>query len=455
MSVLSRSELMWGLQCPLRLWRAKRTPRTPHVLDPHSPAGQIHEHARGMFPHGVRIPQTLPWSEALVQSGQAMDSAQVVFRPAIAFEGLRIRPDLLLRLPRGGWRLGRVKATTKLRAIHLQELAIEAWVMEQAGMAPAEIGVLCINRRYRANKDEPLLRWVDRSEKVRALARELPEAVALLRSSVTSETAPEEATGRRCRWPRRCPYLAECEPEAERELPSGDGPQARLIRRAIETDSLRVLPGLLGHLEHPGPRFYLDFEAVAPVIPTLPNLKPFTTLPVQFSVHRQSTEALESRAYLHRDSSDPRPPLAAALLDALEREGPIYVWGEFEAKVIHKLAAACPELERPLRDLTTRIVDLQALTRSHAYHPGFQGSWSIKRVLPALVPSQSYADLAVNDGAQAVLVWTRMQHPETPQAESEALAEQLLAYCGMDTLALIHIREALLQRARLGAERWE
>lgn len=455
MSVLSRSELMWGLQCPLRLWRAKQAPRTPHVLDPHSPAGQIHAHARGMFPDGVRIPQKLPWPEAVAQSAQAMDSARVVFRPAIAFEGLRIRPDLLLRLPKGGWRLGRVKATTKLRAIHLQELAIEAWVMEQAGLGPAEIGVLCINRRYRANKDEPLLRWVDRSDKVRALARALPQAVQSLRARLALETAPEEPTGRRCRWPRRCPYLPECEPASERELPTGEEPQARLVRRAIETKSLRVLPGLLSRLEHPGPRFYLDFEAVAPVIPTLPNLKPFTTLPVQFSVHRQSTEALESRAYLHRDSSDPRPPLAAALLDALEQEGPIYVWGEFEAKVIHKLAAACPDLERPLKALPPRIVDLQTLTRSHAYHPDFQGSWSIKRVLPALVPSQSYTDLAVNDGAQAVLVWTRMQHPDTPQAESEALAEQLLAYCEMDTLALIHIRDALLQRARLGAESWE
>ena len=103
---------MWGLQCPLRLWRAKRAPRVLHVLDLHSPAGQIHEHARRMFPDGVRIPQDLSWEEALVQSAQAMATARVVFRPALEFEGLRIRPDLLLRLPKGGWRLGRVKAVS-------------------------------------------------------------------------------------------------------------------------------------------------------------------------------------------------------------------------------------------------------------------------------------------------------------------------------------------------------
>lgn len=445
--------MMWGLQCPLRLWRAKRTPRLPHVLDLHSPAGQIHEHARSMFADGVRIPQNLSWEEALEQSAKAMAKERVVFRPAIEFEGLRIRPDLLLRLPGGGWRLGRVKATTKLRAIHLQELAIEHHVMTQAGIPPAEVGVLCINRRYRADKDEPLLRFVDRSAKVAAIAITLPPDLDKLRATLAQETAPVEPTGRRCRWPRRCPFLEDCAPPSEAELPTGESPQARLHRRAVEQGSLMVLPGLLERLEHDGQTSYLDFEAIAPAIPFLPGLKPFTTLPVQFSVHHRAPDGtLSSEAFLHRDNTDPRPPLAAALLQALKGDSPIYVWGEFESKVISKLAVTSPELETELRALRSRIVDLQSLARSYAYHPQFMGSWSIKRVLPALVPGQDYGDLSVSDGGQAVLVWTRMQHPNTPPEQAQLLADQLLAYCGMDTLALVHIRDALLERARLGPE---
>ena len=447
---------MWGLQCPLRLWKAKREPRMPHALDPHSPAGQIHVHARRMFPDGVRVPQALPWEEALRQSAQAMTHARVVFRPAIEFEGLRIRPDLLLRTPKGGWRLGRVKATTKLRPVHLQELAIEHFVMTQAGLAPVEVGVLCINRRYRADKDEPLLRFVDRTAQVSELAARLPAELTPLRSIALQQAPPDEPTGRRCRWPRRCPYLRECQPEIPIDQPTGDSPQARLFRRANERGALCVLPGLLHKLEQDGPTSYLDFEAVAPAIPTLPGLKPFTTLPVQFSVHhKQPDGTLNSHAYLHRDSTDPRPPLAAALLEALQGDSPVYVWGDFEGKVIGKLGSACPELEAPLSALRKRIVDLQTVVRAYAYHPAFGGSWSIKRVLPALVPGQDYGDLSVNDGAQAVLVWTRMQHPDTPPDQAQVLAEELLAYCGMDTLALIHIRDALLHRARLGAETWE
>ncbi|MFT5583227.1 MAG: hypothetical protein ACI9VR_000805 [Cognaticolwellia sp.] len=447
---------MWGLQCSLRLWRAKREPRKPHVMDPHSPASQIHVHARQMFPDGVRIPQALPWEEALRQSAHAMSHSRVVFRPAIEFEELRIRPDLLLRLPKGGWRLGRVKASTKLRPIHLQELAIEHFVMTQAGIAPAQVGVLCINRRYRMDKDEPLLRFVDRTEKVAELSAALSAQLSPLRSIVLQEAPPIEPTGRRCRWPRLCPYLRDCQPEIPMDFPTGDSPQARLFRRAKENGSLCVLPGLQEKLEHNGATSYLDFEAIAPAIPTLPGLRPFTTLPVQFSVHhKQQDGTMSSHAYLHRDSTDPRPPLAAALLEALDGDNPIYVWGEFEGKVIGKLASACPTLEDPLRTLRKRIVDLQSLSRAYAYHPAFGGSWSIKRVLPALVPGQDYGDLSVNDGAQAVLVWTRMQHPDTPPDQAQVLAEQLLAYCGMDTLALVHIRDALLHRARLGAETWE
>jgi hypothetical protein len=48
------------------------------------------------------------------------------------------------------------------------------------------------------------------------------------------------------------------------------------------------------------------------------------------------------------------------------------------------------------------LVDLLPITRSHYYHPTQHGSWSIKAVLPAMVPELGYDALGgVQNGGQA------------------------------------------------------
>jgi hypothetical protein len=41
----------------------------------------------------------------------------------------------------------------------------------------------------------------------------------------------------------------------------------------------------------------------------------------------------------------------------------------------------------------------------HVYHPAFAGSYSLKSVLPALVPEMSYEEMEVADGVAAGLLW--------------------------------------------------
>ena len=50
-----------------------------------------------------------------------------------------------------------------------------------------------------------------------------------------------------------------------------------------------------------------------------------------------------------------------------------------------------------------RIVDLLPIARERYYHPSQEGSWSIKKVLPALVPELRYEELdGVQDGGMAM-----------------------------------------------------
>ena len=209
-AALRRSHALEGLQCSRRLWWTLREPGTPHVPDPLSPAEQVHAAAREEFPDGVRIGQDLSWEQAVAQTQAVLDSARVLFRPALEGADLRVRPDILLRLPGGGYRLMRVKAATKLRRVHMRELALEWLACTAVGLDIREAGVLHLNRRHRPERDEPLLRFSDRSQVVQEQLAELPQELVDLRAALTLEEPPQELPGRRCYWPRPCPFLRRC-----------------------------------------------------------------------------------------------------------------------------------------------------------------------------------------------------------------------------------------------------
>ena len=65
----------------------------------------------------------------------------------------------------------------------------------------------------------------------------------------------------------------------------------------------------------------------------------------------------------------------------------------FEKLCIQGLADAVPGLAAPLMAMADRIKDLLPVVRDHVYHLDFLGSFSLKAVLPALVPELTYGRL--------------------------------------------------------------
>ena len=73
-------------------------------------------------------------------------------------------------------------------------------------------------------------------------------------------------------------------------------------------------------------------------------------------------------------------------------------------------------------------------------------SFSLKSVLPALIPEMNYQNLEIQEGQLAGLEYLRMIDPSTSTDEKEKIKEDLLTYCGHDTLAMLKIREDLLKK---------
>ena len=94
-----------------------------------------------------------------------------------------------------------------------------------------------------------------------------------------------------------------------------------------------------------------------------------------------------------------------------------------------------------------RLWDLLTHIKANYYHPEFEGSFSIKSVLPAAVPALGYGDLEIQEGGMASLQYYKMIFEVTDQAEKARIKAALLEYCKRDTLAMVELRKVLLAKA--------
>ena len=187
------------------------------------------------------------------------------------------------------------------------------------------------------------------------------------------------------------------------------------------------------------PLGFLDFETFAPAVPRLAGTGVYQALPVQWSLHLLDRDGgLQHREFLHRQDTDPREAFAAALLDAVGDAGSLCVYSGYESRLLGELAEALPHLKNEIEATRARLYDLLAVVHDSFYHPGFGGSFSIKAVLPVLVPSLTYEGLEVGDGQEASAAYGRLIGPGTAEAR-DAIAAALLAYCALDTRAMVRV----------------
>jgi predicted RecB family nuclease len=122
------------------------------------------------------------------------------------------------------------------------------------------------------------------------------------------------------------------------------------------------------------------------------------------------------------------------------------VYSAYEEAMMRQVAEAFPEFRRPFSAIIKRLWDLHPIIKQHYYHPKFQGSYSIKSVLPAVVPSMGYDDLEIREGGQAANEYYRMVFLESDWIEQARIKEALLRYCARDTMAMVELRRVLKEK---------
>ena len=119
-------------------------------------------------------------------------------------------------------------------------------------------------------------------------------------------------------------------------------------------------------------------------------------------------------------------------------DGSIVSWhASFEKTQNREMAKMFPDKAEFLAGLNDRMVDLEDVFKTAYVDVGFDGSTSIKKVLPVICPDLNYKDLDVQDGSSAMEAWERMIKAEAEEAAR--ISSALLSYCGRDTFAMVEI----------------
>lgn len=189
------------------------------------------------------------------------------------------------------------------------------------------------------------------------------------------------------------------------------------------------------------PLYFLDYETYNSAIPLHDGYHPQQQMVFQYSLHKldDPDSNLIHTEYLATDNNEPSLNLLKQLKSDIGTTGSILVWNKtFEATRNKELAQIYPDFADFLMDINERMYDLADPVKEGFYvHPQFRGSWSIKNVLPVMVPNLSYKGLTVNKGDQAMITWWNLINDLDPK--SEKTKNDLLEYCELDTLAMVEI----------------
>lgn len=472
---LSKSKILLHRQCPKRLWLQVHKPELAEV-DPAAEArfrdgNKVGEVARQLYPGGDFI-DTLNRKEALARTASALESGhKPISEAAFLHNDVLVRADLLV--PEAtGYRLVEVKSSTSVKDYHLEDITVQTWVMQQAGLAPSRCMVAHIDNSfvYPGNgnyqgflKEEPV------DLEVREMIAEVPDWIAEAQSTLERSEEPTIQPGEQCSHPFACDFANYCSPpETDVAFPVEILPYGKKIAEQLRAEGYRDLRDVpeekLSNPKHirvhrvtksgqaeldqeaidavrelPYPRYYLDFETIAFAVPIWAGTSPYKQIPFQWSCHIEGADrSLTHKEFLDVSGDDPRRAFAENLIETLHNSGPIIVYNApFEGSRMKELAEAFPDLAPALLAAVEQLFDLLPLARNHYYHPDMKGSWSIKAVLPTIAPELDYSNLTVSHGGMAQDAYLDLIGNELSDEEKVELKKALLAYCEQDTLAML------------------
>lgn len=485
---LSKSKLVAFRQCPKRLWleihhpelrkdssATQATFRTGHEL------GALAQRLYDPTGSGVVIDlQTEGVSAAVNRTREVIAQGRPIFEAGFTAEGALAFADVMLPALDGDrirWRMVEVKSSTSVKPYQAEDVAIQSFAAKASGIDLNSVAIAFINRDwiYPGGGDYRGL-LIEQDLTASAFSREDEVKVWIKNAQeiAAQSQPPSIEVGAQCESPFSCGFMPHCGGSRTKvEFPVEWLPrvQAKALKDYLAesgAQDMREVPDVLlsrkqrrvrdvtvtgqeyfdaegAHQDisrHGLPAYFLDFETIQFGVPRWAGTKPFQMIPFQFSLHRLDEQGnLTHQSFLDISGDDPSQVFAHSLLEACSEPLPVFVYNlGFEGGRLRELARRFPLLAPGLDSLRGRLVDLLPIAEARYYHPSQKGSWSIKNLLPAIVPGSNYDELTgVQDGGTAMAAYLRAVEAVTGMEQVAEICNQLSAYCKLDTLAMVKI----------------
>ena len=412
---------------------------------------------------------------------------KVIYEATFCFDGILVMVDIL-RICEGGLIINEVKSSTSVKEVYIDDASIQYYVISSLGHKVGGVNIIHIDNTYvRGERHElgKLFHTEDVTEQIMQKQADIPQILSKFDEILSKNVEPEVDIGPHCSSPYNCDAWEYCWCEQRgipeysvfnisrlrsdkkfelyksgvvkfediKDLDKFNASQQIQIRSELSQEQIidkEAIKEFLDTLNYP--LYHLDFETFQQAVPEFVGLSPYEQIPFQFSIHKEDGKGnLGHFEFLAEVGADPRYELALNLIKFIPQDACVLAYNmSFEKRVIRQLALNYPQISNELMAIHGNIKDLMApfVSKSY-YHPKMQGSYSIKYVLPALVPEfeSAYKDLnLIHNGGEAMQAYEGMAYMLVD--EREAYKKALLAYCKLDTLAMVKVLEKLREVAK-------
>jgi hypothetical protein len=493
---LSKSLYTRGLQCVKSLWLKKYKSEVLTKPDAaqqaiFSTGDKVGELACTLFPKGKKIPfESTTFEEKIALTETYLKKGiSNIYEATFSYQQILIMVDILHVNKDGSVEINEVKSSTEVKDVYLHDASIQFYVLNGLGIEVKKVNIIHINNQYTRGKElevEKLFSIVDVTEEVKELQVNIPSYLNHFKSFLDKkDTEPDIDIGKHCFNPYGCDCYEYCWSE-QKQIPEysifnisrlnidkkfalyQEGTLQTVQIEDCSSYSLAQQIQIMSDKEQKSiinkeaiqefldtltyPLYHLDFETFQQAIPEWEGISPYAQIPFQYSLHVEEKDGtIHHKEFLAKEGEDPRYELAKKLI----RDIPSYVTVlaynmGFEKGVIRRLAETYPELHVKLMKIHDNIKDLMSpFQNKHYYEPNMQGSYSIKKVLPALVPEmeKAYKELSlVHHGGEAMQTYANLVNMD--EGTKQEYKKALLEYCKLDTLAMVKVLEKLKECVR-------
>lgn len=479
---LSKSQFTRGLQCHKALWLYKNRPELRQEPDAATEAlfeigYEVGGLAQQLFPGGTLIEfDREKFEEKIEETQAAIDGGEeTIYEATFRYDDVLVMVDILHKGTRG-WELYEVKSSTAVKEYHIPDAAVQYYVLQGAGLKIARAAIVHLNREYvrqgdiKARKLFTISEVTDKLEDLKDFIRaELKKQRKMLEKGM-----PDIDIGPQCSDPFDCDFSGHCWEHIPDDSVFGLRErgvdkfalyrQGIVKQKDIPLDILNAkqrfqvestlkkrdkldkekVQAFLDSLWYP--LCYLDFETFRSPVPKFDFSRPYDQIPFQYAVYLQTRpgEAPKHNEFLAEPGEDPREELLNSLLAVIPKGACIVAYNaSFEIGRLRELGEQYTRHRARINAMIDSFVDLmQPFKNRHLYRWQVKGSYSLKQVLPALVPSLTYEGMEISDGGMAEQAFLQM-NATTDAAVRKRLRKALLAYCKQDTLGMVKIVEKM------------